>query len=134
MRIRVLVVAATLIASGGCRTTTPIVNISNAPLGPAPGANVSMEDVSRVIWTSGKKLGWVMQEVRPGELIGTLTLRKHVAVITIRHDTSTFSIDYKDSRNLQQHDQEIHRQYNNWVQNLARTIQSEMARPASSSR
>lgn len=133
MKIRLLVVAAVLIASGGCRTTAPIVTISNAPLGQAPGARASMEDVSRAIWAAGKKLGWVMQQVRPGELTGTLSLRKHVAVVTIRHDTSTFSINYKDSRNLRYQDQEIHRQYNNWVQNLARTIQAEMARPPSSS-
>ena len=133
MKIRVLVLAVVLVAAGGCRTTAPILTISNAPLGPPPGASVSTEDVSRAIWAAGKRLGWVIEPVRPGELTGTLKLRQHLAVVTIRHDTSTFSIHYKNSVNLRQHDQEIHRQYNNWVQNLARNIQSEMARPGSSS-
>jgi len=53
-------------------------------------------------------------------------------VATIRYDTSTFSIHYKNSVNLRHSDQEIHRQYNNWVQNPSRNIRSEMARPGSS--
>ena len=52
----------------------------------------------------------------------------HVAIVTIVHDTSAFSINYKDSRNLRYQDAYIHRQYNNGVSNLARTIQSEIAR------
>lgn len=129
MRLLALAVAAAvLIASQGCSRTAPILTVMAAPLGPAPGAKPTLEEVSRVIWAAGKKLGWVMQEVRPGELTGTLSIRNHLAVVTIVHDTSTFSINYKDSRNLRYADDHIHRQYNNWVSNLARTIQSEMVR------
>lgn len=127
MRYLVLVLAAILIAGQGCRTV-PILTVTNAPLGAAPGTKPTMEEVSRVIWSAGKKLGWAIQEVRPGELTGTLTLRSHVAVVAITHDTSTFTINYRDSRNLLHQDQHIHRNYNNWVNNLAKTIQSEMAR------
>lgn len=129
MRLLALAVAAAvLIASQGCSRTAPILTVMAAPLGPAPGAKPTLEEVSRVIWAAGKKLGWVMQEVRPGELTGTLSIRNHLAVVTIVHDTSTFSIQYKDSRNLRYADNHIHRQYNNWVSNLSRTIQSEMVR------
>lgn len=128
MRMFAPIVAAVLIAClGGCRTAT-IQNITNAPLAPAPNARVTMEDVSKAIWAAGKKLGWVIQDVRPGELTGTLSLRQHVAVVTITYDTSTFSINYKDSQNLKHQGQEIHRKYNHWVQNLAKSIQAETAR------
>jgi len=106
----------------------PILTVTNAPLGPPPGSRVSLEEVSRAIWAAGKRLGWDMQEVRPGELTGTLSLRKHLAVVAITHDTSTFSIKYRNSINLRQHDDEIHRSYNYWVNNLARAIQAELAR------
>ena len=129
MRLLALAIAAVvLIAGQGCVRTAPILTVTAAPLGPAPGATPTLEEVSRVIWAAGKKLGWVMQEVRPGELTGTLSIRNHVAVVTIVHDTSTFGIKYKDSRNLRYADDHIHRQYNNWVSNLTRTIQSEMVR------
>jgi hypothetical protein len=129
VRYLVLVLAAILIAGQGCRTTAPILTVTNAPLGSSPGSKVSLEEVSRAIWAAGKRLGWEMQEVRSGELTGTLTLRKHLAVVAITHDTSTFSITYRNSLNLRYHDNEIHRQYNNWVNNLARGIQAEMVRP-----
>ena len=128
MRLLVIAIAAVLIAAQGCSRTAPILTVMAAPLGPAPGDKPTLEDVSRVIWAAGKKLGWVMREVRPGELTGTLSLRTHVAVVTILHDTSTFSIKYKDSRNLLHQNDHIHRQYNNWVDHLAKTIQAEMGR------
>ena len=129
MRLLALALAAALLVAGqGCVRTAPILTVIAAPLGPAPGTQPTLEEVSRVIWAAGKKLGWVMQEVRPGEVTGTLSLRNHLAVVTIMHDTSTFSIKYKDSRNLRYADDHIHRQYNNWVDHLAKTIQAEMVR------
>ena len=129
MRSLVLVLAVVLIAGQGCRTV-PMLTVTKAPLGAPPGTTPSMDEVSRVIWSAGRKVGWAFQEVRPGELTGTLNLRSHVAVVTIIHDTSTFSVHYKDSRNLLHQDQPIHRNYNNWVNNLAKTIQAEMAKAA----
>jgi len=115
------------VAVSGCRTA-PIQNVTRAPLPAVPTTKVTVHDVSKAIATAGGRLGWVMQEVRPGELQGTLTVRKHVAVVVVTHDTSTFSIDYKDSQNLLHQGDEIHRNYNKWVQNLRQAIQAEVAR------
>jgi hypothetical protein len=133
VRTRLLVLGALLVVMCGCRTTAPIAQISNAPLGVSPGSKATMADVSRAIWAAGKRLGWVMTEVRPGEIMGTLTVPKHQAMVVIRHDTSTFSIHYRDSVNLRYRDQEIHRRYNHWVHNLARAIQAETAQVKASS-
>jgi hypothetical protein len=125
--LRVVILAVALAGLIGCRTV-PIEELSKAPLGVAPGKRVTMTDVAKAIHAAGSDLGWVMQDVRPGEILGTLNLRKHVAVVTILHDTSTFSIRYKSSQNLSAEGQTIHRKYNLWVQNLARRIQQEMGR------
>jgi hypothetical protein len=130
----VLVLAAVLLVGSGCRTTAPILNVTKEPLGAPPGSQVMLEDVSRAIWAAGKHLGWEMQQVRPGELIGTLNLRRHQAVVSITHDTSTFSINYRGSINLRHHDSEIHRNYNNWINNLRKSIQAEMVRASKESR
>lgn len=111
----------------GCRTAT-IQNVTNQPLAPAPNTQLTMESVSKAIWAAGKKLGWVIQEDRPGQLTGTLNLRKHVAVVGIAHDTKTFSIVYKDSRNLMHQGDQIHNNYNGWIQNLSKAIQAEIGR------
>ena len=127
MRLVLPLVVAVLIACiGGCRTV-PIQDVRNTPLGTAPSTNLNIQEVSKAIWAAGAKLGWVIKEVRPGELTGTLSLRRHVAVVTITHDTSTFNITYKDSQNLLQQGQEIHRNYNRWVQNLVKEIQTQTA-------
>ena len=129
-KIAPIVVAVVLAALSGCRTAT-IQNVSSAPLARPPGVQLTLEDVSRAIYAAGTELGWVMQEVRPGEMTGTLTLRKHVAVVAIRYDTSTFSIDYKDSQGLMHNGDQIHRNYNLWIANLVKHIQGEVARPRS---
>lgn len=126
MRSLLLALAVVLVAGQGCRTTAPILTVANASLGLPPGSKASMEEVSQAIWAAGKRLGWNMQEIRPGELAGTLTIRKHLAVVSITHDTLTFTIRHRNSINLNQHDDQIHPSYNHWVTNLARAIQAEM--------
>jgi hypothetical protein len=121
-----LVVIATMLVVAGCRTA-PIRNVTNVPLNAAPGARLTMDEVAKAIWRGGQKQKWQISEVRPGELIGTLTIRSHVAVVTITHDTSHFSITYRDSTNLRESGSEIHKRYNTWVRNLEAAIQRELA-------
>lgn len=126
-RLGPLAVAALLVLPlAGCRTA-PIYNASGVPLPARPGAALTLGDVSQAIASAGRKLGWRMEEVRPGELTGTLALRKHRAVVAITHDTAKFDITYKASEMLRQEGDQIHRNYNNWIRNLEKAIQSEIA-------
>jgi hypothetical protein len=120
-----IVVLAVALAAGACRTV-PVRNVTG-PLGSAPTTRLTMDEVRQAIRRAAEKLGWQIESVAPGTLTGTLKLRKHVAVVTITHDTSTFTITYKDSTNLHYDGREIHRQYNNWVQNLEAAVRSEIA-------
>ena len=126
-KIAPIIMVVALVGLSACRTAT-IRNVSSAPLAAPPGAQLTTQDVSRAIHTAGTELGWVIQEVRPGEMTGTLTLRKHVAVVAIRYDTATLSIDYKDSQGLMHNGDQIHRNYNLWIANLVKHIQTEVAR------
>ena len=130
MRLLLLALAILFVGGQGCATTAPIVNVSNMSLNAPSGTSVTLEDVSQAIRAAGKRLGWEMSEIRPGELSGTLALRKHLAVVTITHDTSTFSITYRSSVNLRYRGNTIHRNYNNWISNLAKGIQAEMTQVA----
>lgn len=107
----------------GCRTTGTIQNVAETPLDVPREA--SLEDVSEAIWRAGRKLGWEIEAVGPGELVGTLHVRRHVAVVTISHDLHRFSIRYRSSENLRQRGEQIHPKYNAWVQNLAAAIATE---------
>lgn len=125
-RIALVAIIATTLVVAACRTA-PIRNVTNAPLNEAPRASLTMDEIAKAVWRGGQEQGWQISEVRPGELIGTLKLRSHVAVVTITYDTSRFSIAYRDSTNLLQSGSEIHKRYNTWVRNLEAAIQRELA-------
>ncbi len=110
----------------GCRIA-PIYNVSGDAI-TSSKANLTMADVSKAIVRAGAGLGWQMQETSPGHMIGTLSLRKHVAVVDITYDTKAFSIAYKDSTDLQYNADrnEIHKNYNGWVQNLENGIRTQL--------
>jgi len=109
---------------GACRTK-PILNVADAPLATPPGA--TLEDVGAAVRRAGAGLGWEMQETGPSEMKGTLNLRKHVAVVNIRYTLRSVSIVYVSSENLKSNGTSIHRNYNNWVNNLRARIQEEVS-------
>jgi hypothetical protein len=120
-----LVLAGIVIAMlGGCRSAG-IYNVSAAPV--VANKAVSMDDVQKAIIRAGASLGWQMKPVEPGLIVGTLTLRTHMAMVNVKYDTKTYSITYKDSSNLDYTGDSIHKNYNGWVTNLDRGIQSQLS-------
>jgi hypothetical protein len=120
-----LVLAGIVIAMlGGCRSAG-IYNVSAAPV--VANKAVSMDDVQKAIIRAGAGLGWQMKPVEPGLIVGTLTLRTHMAMVNVKYDAKTYSITYKDSSNLDYTGDSIHKNYNGWVTNLDRGIQSQLS-------
>jgi hypothetical protein len=120
-----LVLAGIVIAMlGGCRSAG-IYNVSAAPV--VANKAVSMDDVQKAIIRAGASLGWQMKPVEPGLIVGTLTLRTHMAMVNVKYDAKTYSITYKDSSNLDYTGDSIHKNYNGWVTNLDRGIQSQLS-------
>ena len=109
-------------------TAAPIMNVQNAPVNISK-SNATLEDVSKAIIRAGIGLGWQMTPQKPGVMQGRLALREHVAVVDIKYNNKSYSIDYKDSTNLNYDgaQQKIHRNYNGWVQNLDKAIQAQLA-------
>lgn len=118
-------VAALLIALAACRTA-PIHNVQNAPVTPT-GDQVTMEQVKDAIIRAGSELGWRMRPVEPGLIVGTLNVRDHMAKIEVSYDTDSYDITYKDSNNLNKKGDQIHSNYNGWIQNLDNSIQNNIA-------
>lgn len=120
-------IALTLLVLGasGCRSV-PVYNVPSAAFVTPAGRSRALADVRDAIVRGGKRLGWSMEDVGPGHLVGTLRLRSHVAVVDVDYTLSSFSIRYRDSQNLLYDGQTIHRNYNNWIHNLERSIQAEL--------
>jgi len=124
-RILTCLVAALLAA--GCAPTM-LRNVADAPI-VSNKEPLSLDDVRVAITRAGAGLGWIMIEQAPGEIIGTLRLRTHEAIVDVTYDTSTYNIQYVDSANLNYNESKgtIHKNYNGWVQNLDNAIQRELA-------
>ncbi len=126
----VLLVAA--IAVAGCRAQQ-VHNPTDISYAPAATVTRSLTpmDYKNAIIRAGAQRGWTFQDAGPGHLIGNIAVRgKHFATVDVFYDSDSFTINYKDSRNLDYNPAtgQIHSNYNAWVTNLQQDIQAEVAR------
>ena len=122
----VLLAGLTLLILAGCRTNQ-ITDIKDAAVPVAIGQKLTMDEVAKGIVAAGAKHGWAMKIESPGHIVGTLLIRSHTAVVDIPYTTSSYSIIYKDSTNLNYDagSKKIHANYSSWVRNLHVAIQRE---------
>ena len=120
-----LAIILMVIILAGC-VTQPIYNIDNAMIISSTNKTLSKADVKNAIMKAGTTRGWVIKEESPGNLVGTLFLRKHMAKIDIKFNEKSYSINYRDSENLNYADSMIHKNYNNWVKNLQQDIEIQL--------
>jgi len=113
-----------VLALTGCRSDM-VMNINDAAI--SVDNKHSMTDIKKAIKRAGGSLGWQMKESGPGQMVGTLILRTHVAVVDITYSDSKYSIKYKDSKNLNYDGEMIHSNYNGWVLRLNQNIQVQLA-------
>ncbi len=122
---KVILLAAAAVALAGC-TSQPIYNVQGAPIETVGGRPPSIGDVEKAILRAGAALGWKLQPVRPGAMVGTLSLRSHTAIVDVTYDARSYSITYKDSVELNYDGSNIHRNYNGWIQNLDKGIRAQL--------
>lgn len=120
-----LIIAAGVLLIAAC--ATPVLNVSNTPVQTGSGHKASLDDVGKAITRAGVALGWQMKTAKPGNIVGTLNLRGHTAVVDVTYDTQTYNITYKDSVNLKYDGKNIHPNYNGWIQNLDRGIRAQIS-------
>lgn len=127
MRFHITLAAlAVAISVAGCNTM-PIQNVSQAPATSASGKSLSKDQVRGAIVRAGAALGWQMKDEGSNMLVGTIQLRKHVAVVEIPYSANNYSIKYRSSQNLDEKGGTIHKNYNGWIQNLTRGINAQLS-------
>lgn len=125
MKVKYLLFAVALAALAGC-TSAPIRNVADAPIVTGSGKPATADQVRAAIVRAGTNLGWSMAPANPGLVVGRIALRGHTATIDVRYTPTTYSIQYKESTNLDYKDGQIHRNYNGWVENLDRDIRGQL--------
>ena len=116
------------VALVGCRGGGQIYNVKDSAVQTATGKQASLEDVQKAIIAAGSGLGWQMTVAKPGEIVGTLNVRSHQAIVSIPFTAHAYSILYKDSTNLKYDagKQTIHENYTGWIKRLDDAIRSRL--------
>jgi len=124
--LKVIIPAALAMLLIAC-AAVQVQNIDNAPIN-ASNTNYDLNDVTKAIQRAGTGLGWQMKEQTPGHIVGTLFLRSHMAKVDITYTLDDYSINYKESTNLNYDASKntIHKNYNGWVQNLTNAINAQL--------
>ena len=124
-KISIILISALVVLAAGCRSN-PVINVEEAAIVTGK-SQASMDEVKSAITRAGVSLGWIMKPTGTGSMVATLNLRQHVAVVDIKYNTKTYSIIYQSSQNLKYDGQNIHKNYNSWVQHLNQAIQSQLS-------
>src|SRR5688572_6298961 len=122
-----ILLSAASLTTNACMRCDPIYNVADAPVTSASGKALTNDQVKQAIIRAGAALGWVMKEAGPGKLTANLAVRKHTAEIEIPYSSKAYSINYKNSTNLDAGDGKIHKNYNGWIQNLSKGINAQLA-------
>lgn len=129
-RVRSCTIVVCLVLAGliGCRGGGQVYQVKDAPVQTASGKELSLDDVRKEIVAAGVAAGWQMVASKPGEIVGTLNVRSHQAVVSIPYTTKHYSILYKDSSNLKYDEkaQTIHENYAGWIQRLDGAIRTRL--------
>jgi hypothetical protein len=107
----------------GCRTAN-VHNVARTAF--ATPARPSMTEVGEAIWAAGRREGWRVREIAPGDIHAEKHLRAHRALVRIGYDTQSFDITLLEADALQYDGRHIHKAYNEWVAQLEKAIQDEV--------
>jgi hypothetical protein len=103
----------------------PILNIQDHPITWVSATPPALGSVQEAILLGLVDKGWTGTAISPGLIEGSILVRgKHFASVLISFGLNRYSIQYKDSRNLDYNAEKkkIHRNYNKWIINLQNSI------------
>jgi hypothetical protein len=117
---RFVICSFAAITIGACASgSVPLHNFSAVPIGAKSPA--TLDDVGKAIVKAGVAAGWQMSDIKPGYIIGTYRIRKHMAVVDVTYSTTTYNITFKSGDESLRYDgqaQTIPQNYNGWVEKL----------------
>jgi hypothetical protein len=109
-------------AVAGCTRTAPVYNVTSDNFS-TPSAPLS--ERAAQIKRAGVGLRFAMEDAGPGKIKATYNARGHQAVVMVSFNQSSFSIQYVSSLDLDYDGSNIHKNYNEWIQNLERAIKAQ---------
>ncbi len=126
-KLALIALFASVFALAGCGNADPVLNFANSPIVASTGKK-NMNDIKRGIILAGSRIGWQMQQVKPGSIVATLFRSGRMAKVEINYTADTYNITYKDSSNLNYQGGTIHGTYNKWVTKLHNNIRTTLSK------
>ena len=123
-----LALAIMLTFSVACRKGATVQNV-HANTVTAISQKVKVQDVRKAILSACAFRGWQARELSPGLIEASLLVRgKHTVVVDIPYTAETYSIQYKNSINMEYDASKgsIHPNYNKWVGTLNSDINAQI--------
>lgn len=99
-----------------------IYDVQNQPI----NDGFTLDKIEDAIIKGGKSLGWKIQKIENGQMLGYLSVRKHSATVMITYNQHNYSITYITSQNLNYDKYRIHNNYNGWIKYLEKSIDNRL--------
>lgn len=128
----VFALALALSSEAVARRGVPIQNYENIPIVRADNVVLTSAKVREAIVRGTQRNKWIVTEDGPETIVATFSIRgKHSLTVEVRYTSTYFSINYRDSSNLNYkqgaNGPEIHPAYNQQVKALLDAINAELA-------
>lgn len=99
---------------------------------PSPITVSTKADVKDAIKNALKMYEWVIESEKPGVIVARQNRRAHSATVQITYDSKQVRISYLDSNNLnygidRMGQRRIHATYQRWIDNLVKSISSQVS-------
>ena len=121
--LRLFALALALFALNAQARTAGMGNFDNLPVTNAKGEPASPAQMKAAVIQGAAARGWTLSDIRNDRAIATIQVRgKHTVTTDVLFTAGQVSVKYKDSVNMNYTGNEIHPNYNAWVQNLVDSI------------
>jgi len=116
--------ALSVVLFAGCKTQ-PVYEVVAAPIPVVAGKAPSLPEIEKAMVRAGARAGWQVMPEGPGRLSGRYQSGNHSATVGIDYDVKAYNIKMRDT-SVRNDGTSVHRAYNQWVQNLDRSIRVEL--------
>lgn len=127
-RFRIAAAFGILLLAAAC--TKPMHTVEASKYGWGPQKGVTLAQMQGAIETTARDLGWQLSDVKSGSFTGERNwdANKHKIAVGVIYDEKSFSIRYKDSKNMSFNGSSIHHTYNDMVSALQDNIKTNVSK------
>lgn len=127
-RLRVAAAFGILLLAAAC--TAPIHRVNSVGYGWGPAKGVTMAQVQKTVEETARNSGWALSDVKTGSFTAERQwdANKHNIVVDVTYDLKTFSIAYKNSKQMGYSGTSIHHTYNDMVEELEGRIKTNVSK------